>query len=349
MAPQKISPERRFKNAVEVIQSLPKEGPFQPSNDQKLKFYGYYKQVTEGPCTAAKPSFWDVVGVKKWEAWNRLGNMPKEEAMELYVEELLKIIETMPHSDDVDRFMKSLNSGNPYNLVVETEETHEKLSSPNISPRPSPPVSPSSKRVPEPADIPQLPRQVSFSLPPQANHGERRVSFSDEALYDERRDSVSDDEEVQKRYPASPAPAVAPSPMKSRAAGKVGVISYDDEGEEHEETEEEEEFLEASDFLQEREAETRKEKGSALKSSTTVAATVARLQQELNDTVARITVLERAVAAPPPTTAAQLCRKKHAEGQGLFGLTPAATAFVVAWPVVTALAFSYFSRPRHRR
>ena len=31
-----------------------------------LQFYALYKQSTEGPCTLAKPSFWDAVGRAKW-------------------------------------------------------------------------------------------------------------------------------------------------------------------------------------------------------------------------------------------------------------------------------------------
>lgn len=41
-------------------------GSIQPSNDTKLKFYSYYKQATEGPCDAPKPSFWEVVNKAKW-------------------------------------------------------------------------------------------------------------------------------------------------------------------------------------------------------------------------------------------------------------------------------------------
>lgn len=54
----------------------------------KLKFYAYYKQATEGPCHTNKPGFWDVVNRTKWSAWNKLGNMPQNEAMENYIEEL---------------------------------------------------------------------------------------------------------------------------------------------------------------------------------------------------------------------------------------------------------------------
>lgn len=56
-----------------------------------LRFYSYYKQATEGPCQQAKPAFWEVVKKAKWDAWSRLGNMSRMEAMNNYVEELTKV------------------------------------------------------------------------------------------------------------------------------------------------------------------------------------------------------------------------------------------------------------------
>lgn len=56
-----------------------------------LRFYAYYKQATEGPNTMAKPNFWEVVKKAKWEAWAKLGNMSREQAMINYVEELKKV------------------------------------------------------------------------------------------------------------------------------------------------------------------------------------------------------------------------------------------------------------------
>ena len=58
----------------------------------KLKFYGYYKQATQGQCNQTKPSFWDVVGRAKWSAWNNCENMTKDEAKQLYIDEIKKVI-----------------------------------------------------------------------------------------------------------------------------------------------------------------------------------------------------------------------------------------------------------------
>lgn len=66
-------------------------GAYQPSNEVMLRFYAYYKQATEGSCQQPKPAFWEVVKKAKWEAWTRLGNMSRTEAMNNYVEELKKV------------------------------------------------------------------------------------------------------------------------------------------------------------------------------------------------------------------------------------------------------------------
>ncbi|XP_075988539.1 uncharacterized protein LOC142984671 isoform X2 [Anticarsia gemmatalis] len=100
-----MSLEEKFNAAVNVIRSLPKSGSYQPSNELMLRFYSYFKQATEGPCDKPKPGFWDVVNRAKWESWNKLGNMTKDEAMQAYVDELHKIVETMSYSSDVASFL----------------------------------------------------------------------------------------------------------------------------------------------------------------------------------------------------------------------------------------------------
>ncbi|XP_059901191.1 acyl-CoA-binding domain-containing protein 5A isoform X5 [Gadus macrocephalus] len=107
----------RFEAAVKVIKSLPPDGSFQPSNDMMLKFYSYYKQATLGPCTIPRPGFWDAVGKAKWDAWNSLGDMAKEEAMAAYVNEMKLILEGMPITDEVEELLKVM--GPFYELVDE--------------------------------------------------------------------------------------------------------------------------------------------------------------------------------------------------------------------------------------
>ncbi|XP_026565819.1 acyl-CoA-binding domain-containing protein 5 isoform X2 [Pseudonaja textilis] len=108
--------ETRFEAAVKVIHSLPKNGSFQPTNEMMLKFYSFYKQATQGPCNSPRPGFWDPIGRYKWDAWNSLGTMPKEDAMIAYVEEMKKILETMPMTDKVEELLHVLG---PFYEIVE--------------------------------------------------------------------------------------------------------------------------------------------------------------------------------------------------------------------------------------
>ncbi|XP_019836324.1 acyl-CoA-binding domain-containing protein 4 isoform X3 [Bos indicus] len=92
--------QKQFQAAVSVIQNLPKNGSYRPSYEEMLRFYSYYKQATMGPCLIPQPGFWDPIGRYKWEAWNSLGQMSREEAMSAYITEMKlvaqKVIDTVP-------------------------------------------------------------------------------------------------------------------------------------------------------------------------------------------------------------------------------------------------------------
>nr|XP_046264655.1 acyl-CoA-binding domain-containing protein 5-B-like isoform X4 [Scatophagus argus] len=121
----KHSLEAKFSAAVKVIRGLPEEGPFQPSDNMMLMFYSYYKQATLGPCNIPRPTgFWDTRGKAKWDAWNSLGNMTKEDAMKNYIEDIQLILETIPVSDEVSDLVQKL--GDFYTEVDrEGEEAEE--------------------------------------------------------------------------------------------------------------------------------------------------------------------------------------------------------------------------------
>lgn len=61
------------------------------SNDQKLSFYALFKQATIGPCNTPKPSILSMYDRAKWNAWNDLGKLSKDEAIVRYVAELEKV------------------------------------------------------------------------------------------------------------------------------------------------------------------------------------------------------------------------------------------------------------------
>nr|XP_025842644.1 acyl-CoA-binding domain-containing protein 4 isoform X2 [Vulpes vulpes] len=104
MGTENESPEpdyqKQFQAAVSVIQNLPKNGSYRPSYEEMLRFYSYYKQATMGPCLIPRPGFWDPIGRYKWDAWNSLGKMSREEAMSAYITEMKlvaqKVIDTVP-------------------------------------------------------------------------------------------------------------------------------------------------------------------------------------------------------------------------------------------------------------
>ena len=56
-----------------------------PDNATLLKIYALYKQATEGDNEAKKPSFTDVVGRAKWDAWEKLKDLDQDGAKQQYI------------------------------------------------------------------------------------------------------------------------------------------------------------------------------------------------------------------------------------------------------------------------
>lgn len=73
--------EQEFANAVRSVTHL----PYTPDNDVLLELYGYYKQATVGDNNTNKPSWFDMKGSAKWEAWMKMFGTPKEVAMRKYI------------------------------------------------------------------------------------------------------------------------------------------------------------------------------------------------------------------------------------------------------------------------
>lgn len=111
-----MSAEDRFKAAVEIIRSLPKNGSFQPPYSMQLTFYSYYKQATTGPCTGARPAFWDVVGRAKYDAWQKLGSMEKETAMQNYVSEFVGTIKQLQANATPAEVQEALSYAEPKHI-----------------------------------------------------------------------------------------------------------------------------------------------------------------------------------------------------------------------------------------
>jgi diazepam-binding inhibitor (GABA receptor modulator, acyl-CoA-binding protein) len=71
-----------FEAAVARSKSLTQR----PDNATLLSLYALYKQATEGDVGTPKPGFGDMVGRAKWDAWNRLKGVSREDAQHRYAE-----------------------------------------------------------------------------------------------------------------------------------------------------------------------------------------------------------------------------------------------------------------------
>ena len=71
----------KFEQAVADSKSLPER----PDNQTLLKLYALYKQGTTGDVDGKRPGFTDMVGRAKWDAWNEIKGLSKDDAMKQYV------------------------------------------------------------------------------------------------------------------------------------------------------------------------------------------------------------------------------------------------------------------------
>ncbi|GMT05351.1 hypothetical protein PENTCL1PPCAC_27525, partial [Pristionchus entomophagus] len=97
--------EAKFQAAVDIIQKLPKSGPLQTSNDDKLKFYSLFKQATVGDVNTDRPGFFSPVERAKWDAWEKVKGLSKEEAMKQYVDTLNEFFDKASKELDIDAWL----------------------------------------------------------------------------------------------------------------------------------------------------------------------------------------------------------------------------------------------------
>lgn len=76
--------KENFEFAVEQVRSSDSNSSTGPTDNEKLEFYALYKQATVGKCNTTCPWAFNVVDRAKWDAWNNLGNMSKNNAMIKY-------------------------------------------------------------------------------------------------------------------------------------------------------------------------------------------------------------------------------------------------------------------------
>lgn len=70
-----------FNDAVERVLQLTKE----PTNEDKLKLYGLFKQATVGDINIECPSIFNMTGRAKWAAWNEHKGTTMEQAKTEYI------------------------------------------------------------------------------------------------------------------------------------------------------------------------------------------------------------------------------------------------------------------------
>ncbi|KAI0939651.1 hypothetical protein AcW1_004609 [Taiwanofungus camphoratus] len=112
--------DAQFDRAVEIVQSLPKNGPIQTGYEEKLTMYSLYKQATVGNVQSPRPSVWDMLGRAKWDAWAKHKELDSYEAKWLYVDALLKVLRRYSDKTVAMDLVRELESytGDPSNLVM---------------------------------------------------------------------------------------------------------------------------------------------------------------------------------------------------------------------------------------
>ena len=58
------------------------------SNDEKLEFYGLFKQATVGDCNTERPGMFDPKGKAKWDAWDAKKGMSSDDAKQAYIDKV---------------------------------------------------------------------------------------------------------------------------------------------------------------------------------------------------------------------------------------------------------------------
>lgn len=83
--------QKQFESYAEKIKNAPSTEKEKIDDSTKLKFYMYYKQATVGDINTTKPTNSSILSLFpsneqiKWDGWNSLKGVSKEEAMQTYI------------------------------------------------------------------------------------------------------------------------------------------------------------------------------------------------------------------------------------------------------------------------
>lgn len=75
---------QEFEQLLERIKN--EDMDYRPNQQEKLKLYGLFKQITEGDVQGDKPSMAHFVERAKYTAWERCKGLSKEDAMTAYID-----------------------------------------------------------------------------------------------------------------------------------------------------------------------------------------------------------------------------------------------------------------------
>ncbi|KAL0481799.1 acyl-CoA-binding protein [Acrasis kona] len=78
-----MSLEDRFNRAVYLVRNGPSRNS---SNEEKLSFYKYYKQATEGDVKGSQPYSIQFEARAKWDAWKSVEGLSADEAKQKYID-----------------------------------------------------------------------------------------------------------------------------------------------------------------------------------------------------------------------------------------------------------------------
>jgi diazepam-binding inhibitor (GABA receptor modulating acyl-CoA-binding protein) len=84
--------EEEFNKIVNIINNNKNKTDVDITTTNMVDFYKYYKQATNGDCNISEPSMFYLEAKTKWNAWNSIRGMSKEDAMNNYCKIYYSII-----------------------------------------------------------------------------------------------------------------------------------------------------------------------------------------------------------------------------------------------------------------
>ncbi|CAH9069226.1 unnamed protein product [Cuscuta europaea] len=86
-----------------------------------MQLYGLHKVATEGPCCTPQPMAFKLSARAKWNAWQKLGDISQDEAMEQYIALLSRSITDWKHGIGHNNRML-LRILPPYQILEQDEQ-----------------------------------------------------------------------------------------------------------------------------------------------------------------------------------------------------------------------------------